>query len=461
MHFPEDTYLMPDSRAAVRNPCHWQGACKAYRVPRTGDADHETEYLDQEQVNEPAPPPVRKPKKRHLRRWAAIIAIIAAAIGFWFWWHGRNRESTDDATVDGHIVPISPRISGRIVQVLVNDNQHVESGQTLVTLDPSVYETRVEQAQAALAVAISKASAAQVNVPLTRATTTSGTSGAAANLVTAQAQARAAEVTARRAATSEVNAAEANVAQAEANNRKAQADLDRMAPLAAEQEISKLEYDSYVAAAKVAAAQLNSARQQLNAARQSAEDARANAQAAASKVTEARAALRESKANQQQVGVSAAEAKSAQAAIEQARANLQAAQLDLSYTKIPASVTGQVTDKHAEPGQVVQPGQELMSLVPLHDVWVTANFKETQLAHVHPGDRAEVHVDTYGTTIVGRVNSIAGATGSITSLLPPENATGNFVKVVQRIPVKITFDHLPRGVVLRPGMNVEATIITD
>jgi membrane fusion protein (multidrug efflux system) len=452
---------MPGSRAALRNRGYWQSACIAYRVPRTGDVDHGTDGVEQEQLNEPAPPPERPVRKHRLLRWVMIIGAIVVAAGFWFWWHGRNRESTDDATVDGHIVPISPRISGRILQVLVNDNQHVEQGQPLVTLDPSVYETRVQQAQAALDAAIAKANAAQVTVPLTRATTSTGTTGAAANLVTAQAEATAAQVAAQRAATSEVSAAEANVAQAEANNRKAQADLDRMRQLVARQEISKLQYDAYVAAARVASAQLNAARQQLNAARQSAEDARANAQAAASKVAQARAALQQSKANQQQVGVSAAEAKSAQAAIEQARANLQAAQLDLSYTTIPASVTGQVTDKHAEPGQVVQPGQELLSLVPLHNVWVTANFKETQLAHVRPGDRAEVHVDTYGKTIAGRVNSIAGATGSITSLLPPENATGNFVKVVQRIPVKIVFDRLPPGIVLRPGMNVEATIITD
>jgi membrane fusion protein, multidrug efflux system len=416
--------------------------------------------VEQEHSVEPATPPETPARKRGLVRWAIILGVIALAAGLWFWWHGRNRVSTDDASVDGHIVPISPRVSGWISQVLVHDNQHVEKGETLVLLDPSDYETRLQQTQAALEAAIAKANAAQVNVPLTQATTSSGTAGAQAALTTAEAQARAAQVTATQAATSEVSAAQANVAQAEANNRKAQADLDRMRPLAAKQEISKLEFDSYVAAAHVAAAQLNSAQQQLNAARQAAQNAHANAQAAASKVGQARASLQQSKANQQQVHVSEAEANSAKAAIAQARANLRAAQLNLGYTRIPAPVTGEVTNKHADLGQVVQPGQELMALVPLQDVWVTANFKETQLAHVRPGDPAEVHVDTYDTTIQGRVNSIAGASGAITSLLPPENATGNFVKVVQRIPVKITFDHLPPGVVLRPGMNVEATIIT-
>ncbi len=430
-------------------------------MPPTGEVNHETDQIDRTAISEPLPPPQPPAKKRHVLRAVLIGGLVVATAGGWFWWHGRNRESTDDATVDGHIVPISPRISGRILQVLVDDNQHVEPGQALVTLDPSDYQTRVNQTKAALDAAIAKANAAQVTVPLTQATTSSGTSSAAAKLATAKAEARAAHVAAQQAATSAVRTAEANVAQAEADNRKAQADLSRMQPLAAKQEISRQQLDSYLAAAQVTAAQLNAARQQLNAARQSAENARAAAEAADSRVTQAAAELRQSKANQQQVNVTAADAKSAQAAIEQARANLQAAELDLSYTTIPASVAGVVTDKHAEPGQVVQPGQALMSLVPLHDVWVTANFKETQLAHVHAGQRAEVHVDTYGKTIVGRVNSIAGATGAITSLLPPENATGNFVKVVQRIPVKIVFDRIPPGIVLRPGMNVEATIITN
>jgi len=394
-------------------------------------------------------------------RFALLALVLAAGVGFWFWWHGRNRESTDDATVDGHIVPISARISGRILQVLVDDNQHVKEGQTIIKLDPSDYQTRVQQLQAALDVAIANAHAARVNVPLTRATTTSGTSSAEANLAATKAQADAARVAAEQAATSDVKAAQANVTQAEANNRKAQADLERMRPLVAKEEISKQQFDAYLAAAQVASAQLNNARQQLNAANQSAQNARAAAQAAASKVTQAQAEVRQSRAGEQQVNVTAAQAKSAQAAIEQARANLQAAELDLSYTNIPASVTGNVTDKTAQVGQVVQPGQALLSLVPLQNVWVTANFKETQLAHVHPGQRAEVHVDTYGKTVVGRVDSIAAASGAITSLLPPENATGNFVKVVQRIPVKIVFDSLPSGIVLRPGMNVVATIITD
>jgi membrane fusion protein (multidrug efflux system) len=183
-------------------------------------------------------------------------------------------------------------------------------------------------------------------------------------------------------------------------------------------------------------------------------------QAALAKVRQASAELQESRANRQQIKVTAAQAKSAEAAIQQARANLAAAELDLSYTTIQAPMEGVVTQKTAEPGQTVQPGQALMTIVPLSDVWVTANFKETQLSDVRPGQYAEVKVDMYGRKIPGRVHSIAGATGSRLSVLPPENATGNFVKVVQRIPVKIVFDHLPDDVILRPGMNVDVTIHT-
>ena len=419
------------------------------------------ESWEHEPFPESVPPPERPVRRHRLLLWVLLIGGIATAAGFWLWWHSRNRESTDDATVDGHLVPVSARISGRVQQVLVDDNQFVKQGQIIVQLDPTDFQARVQEMQARLSAAIANARAAEAAVPLARGTTTSETSSAAANLAAAEEQARAARIEAEQAATSEVRAAEANVAQAEANNRKAQADLERMRPLAAKEEISRQQFDAFLAAAQVAEAQWNNARQQLISARQAAERAHAAAQAAVSKVNQARAQLRQSQAGQRQIQVTAAQAKSARAAIEQARANLHTALLNLSYTQITASVAGNVTNKQVEPGQFVQPGQALLSLVPLYNVWVTANFKETQLAHVRAGQRAEVHVDTYGKTIIGRVDSIAGATGAITSLLPPENASGNFVKVVQRIPVKIVFDRIPPGIVLRPGMNVEATIITE
>ena len=429
------------------------------RMARTEELEQSTNPKTVEQPREPRPPepeePSRQPRRRGLLKFGVIALVVLVAVGLYFWLHGRNRESTDDAQVDGHLDPISARVSGSVLEVLVDYNQWVKAGQVLVRLDPRDY-----QARAALAAAEAQANAAQVGVPLTRATTTSGTAGAAAQLAAAQAQSEQARVAARQAATAGIAVAEANLAEAQANNRKAQADLGRMRLLVDKQEISRQQFDAYTAAAQVAASQVHAAEEQLNAARQTAANQQAAAQSAAARAQVAGAELQQSRANQQQVNVSAAQARSAAAAIQQARANLETAELNLSYTTIVSPADGQVTERTVEPGQIVQPGQTLMQVVPLHEVWVTANFKETQLADVSAGQRAEVHVDMYGRTIEGRVASIAASTGARTSLLPPENATGNFVKVVQRIPVRIVFDRLPSGVILRPGMNVDATILT-
>jgi membrane fusion protein, multidrug efflux system len=424
-------------------------------MAQTREVEHDFERVEEEH-HEPEPPRSRG----KLLKIGIPVLLLAILVGGYFWLHGRNRESTDDAQVDGHIAPISAKISGSVAQVLVNIGDHVQAGQVLVKLDPRDYQARVDQAKAALAVAEAQAHAAAVGVPLTRATTASGTSGAAAQVAAAQADYRRSQVAQQQAATSGIAGAQAQVAQAEVNNQRAQADLARMRPLAAKEEISRQQFDAYVAAANVASAQVRAAQEQLNAARQSAENAAAGVQSALAHVNEARAGLQQSRAGQQQVNVSAAQAASATAGIQQARANLAAAELDLSYATLTAPISGVVSAKSVEAGQIVQPGQGLMTIVPLNDVWVTANFKETQLRDVRPGQRAEVHVDMYGQSIEGRVDSISGATGAKMSLLPPENATGNFVKVVQRIPVKIVFDRLPNGVVLRPGMNVDATIFT-
>jgi membrane fusion protein (multidrug efflux system) len=261
-------------------------------------------------------------------------------------------------------------------------------------------------------------------------------------------------------ATTDQAIARSNLAAAEASNEKAQADLARMRPLVAKAEISQQQFDSYTAAAKVTEAQLKAAQDRVRFSEQGITTARAAADAARARVRQMQAELAQSTAGERQVLVSSAQAVSAVARVQEARANLAASELNLSYTTIVAPTDGVVTKKSVEPGQIVQPGQAMMALIPLKNVWVTANFKETQLANVHAGQPAEIHVDMYGRTIAGRVDSIAGGTGARMSLLPPENATGNFVKVVERIPVKIVFDSLPDGVILRPGMNVDATIIT-
>jgi membrane fusion protein (multidrug efflux system) len=403
----------------------------------------------------PAPSPRAK-----IARVAAVGFLILAGAATWYWLHTRYRVSTDDAQVDGHIDYISARVSGSVAEVLVENGNFVKAGQVLVRIDPRDYQAKVDQARAALALAQGNAHAAQEGVPWMRDTTGSGLAQAQSQLANAEAEQSRSQTAFTQASTSDIEVAKSNVASEQATYDRARADLERMRPLADKAEISRLQFDSYVAAERVAEAKLKAAQDRLAAARQAADTAAQSVTSAKARVEAARASVATARANERQVKISSANAESASAGIQQARANLETAELQLSYTTVTAPTDGEVTRKTAEAGQYVQPGQALMTVVPLHLVWVTANFKETQLSGVRPGQEAEVKVDMYGKTIVGRVHSIAGATGARTSLLPPENATGNFVKVVQRIPVKIVFDKLPEGIVLRPGMNVDVTVIT-
>ncbi len=396
-------------------------------------------------------------------RWAAVLGgAVALAVATSLFLHFHARETTDDAQVDGHLAPISAKISGNVVEVLVDDNQPVKAGQVLVQIDPRDYQARVDQQRAALAMAESQAQGADVGVPLTKETTASGNSNAEAQLATAEADLARATLAYEQARTADLAYAQAEVEKQRATFELAKSDLARMIPLAQKEEISKQQLDSFAANARVAESQLKADEQKLAQALKNVEITRAQMYAAQARVAQAKAAVEDARANLKQVKIRAADASLANAAVAQARANLQAAELQLSYTTIVAPADGVVTRKQVEVGQVVQPGQGLLMVVPLQGVWVTANFKETQLAKVRPGQKAEVKVDTYGKTFTGYVDSIAGATGARLSLLPPENATGNFVKVVQRIPVKIVLDPVPaEKAVLRPGMNVDATIITQ
>jgi membrane fusion protein, multidrug efflux system len=419
-----------------------------------------------ETVSEPLPQPPRastghapgSPAGKILRLGGVALVVVGTATFFRL--STRDRVSTDDAQVDGPIGYVSSRVSGSLQEVLVDNGIFVKAGRVLVRIDRRDYEVKVDQAKAALALAESNGRAAYANVPLTRGTTQSSTAQALSRLEAAEAEYNRAQHAYAQAATSDIEVARSNIASAEASYNRAQADLGRMRVLAGKQEISRQQFDSYSAAEKVAAAELKAAQDRLAAAQQRAQTSEQGVAAAKAQVEAARALVEQSRANEQQVTVSSAQATSADAAIQQARANLAAAELQLSYTTIVAPMDGEVTRKTAEAGQYVQPGQALMTIVPLRAVWVTANFKETQLARVQPGQRAEVEVDMYGRKIGGQVESVAGATGSRISLLPTENATGNFVKVVQRIPVRIIFDRIPEGLVLRPGMNVDATIYT-
>ena len=402
----------------------------------------------------------RKPKS-HRNVWLLMGGLaIAAGIGTAAFLHFRGRVSTDDAQVDAHIAPIAAKISGNISEILVDDNQIVKAGQVLVQIDPRDYQAKVNQARAALSAAENQAAGARVVVPMTNTTTASGTSAAEAQLTAAMADYERAKADYERASSSELAYARADVEAKRATAERAAADRERMAPLAAQDEISKLQFDSYIATARVSESDLVAAREKLANAQKLAESSKANMDAARARVAAAQANVQQAQANRQQVEVSSAQSGMASAAVQQARANLEAAELMLSYTTIEAPIGGVVTRKSIQLGQIVQPGQSMLTVVPVNDVWITANFKETQLAGVRPGQKVEVHVDMNGRSFEGRVDSISEATGSKLSLLPPENATGNYVKIVQRIPVKIVLAETPAGFTFRPGMNVDATIFT-
>ncbi len=410
-------------------------------------------------LGEPPKKGLANPKVRRLLLIGGVV-LIAILVGLFLYYH--NRESTDDAQVDGHITPIASKIYGRVAQVLVNDNQPVKAGQVLVKIDPRDYQASLDQAKAQLALAESDARSAGVDVPRTRENVASGTSNADAQLAGATADLASAQATYDQSRTSDLAYAQANIDKSRANAELAQADLARYKPLLDKGEISKQQYDAAKANADATASALKADEQKLEQAQRSVDIAKAQLNAAAARVDQAKAGVASARADTKQVSMRASDAQGKIAKVQEAQAVLQAAELNLSYTDIVAPVDGVVTHKQVEPGQIVQQGQGLLVIVPLQDVWVTANFKETQLRKMKAGQKAYVHVDTYGKTFPGHVDSIAGATGAVLSLLPPENATGNYVKVVQRIPVKIVLDPIPPDqAVLRPGMNVDATVVTE
>ncbi|MGD0939807.1 MAG: HlyD family secretion protein [Terracidiphilus sp.] len=382
------------------------------------------------------------------RRRAIIVVVVAvlALVALGLWWRSTFSEDTDDAQVNGHLIQVSSRISGQVSKVDVEENQVVKAGDVIAELDPSDYEVALENAQAALVSAQANAAAADVNVPLTTINTGSNLSTADANLSGSHAAVGQAQ--------QQLQAAQARVAQAEANNKKAQADLERYKPLVEKDVISKQQFDSAVAAADAAKAALSDA----NATERAAED---GVRVARDREAEAQASLKYAQTGPQQVAAQSARAKQAQAQVAQAQAQLDQAKLNLSYTRIIAPTAGIITRKSVEVNQNLAPGQNLLTLVSLEGLWVTANFKETQLRHMAAGQEVEIAVDSTGKTYHGRVTQIGGATGSVLSLFPPENATGNYVKVVQRVPVRIDFTDLANedpNHELRPGLSVEPKV---
>lgn len=400
-----------------------------------------------ESTNKPLPSTERDFHTRPSRtqspgfRIAVLIALVVLiVVGFFVYRYFTSYESTDDAQVDGHINSVSARISGHVIKLNVQDNQYVQAGTVLVEIDPADYQVAYERAKADYADAQATAVAAGVTVPITSVNTSSQVSASEADVASARAGIQAAQ--------QQLQAAKAQLVQAEANNVKAQNDLARYKQLVEKQEISQQQFDQATAAAQASAAGV--------------EAARATADAAEQQVTQAKGKLVQAEANwryantaPKQMQISKAKADSALAQVQRSKASLDQAELNLRYTKVVAPVNGIVSDRTVEVGQNVAPGQELMKVINLDDIWITANFKETQLRDMRPGQRVTIEVDANGRKYNGKVDSVAGASGARFSLLPPENATGNYVKVVQRVPVKIILDPgSNRDHALRPGLSV-------
>jgi membrane fusion protein, multidrug efflux system len=388
---------------------------------------------------------IEKPQSR--RRGilvAVVVVIVLVAIGIW--WRSTFSEDTDDAQVNGHLIQVSSRIAGQVLKVYVNENQLVKAGDTIAELDPKDFQVAVENAEAALASARANAVAAGVAVPILNVNTGSTLSSANVDVSSAQVGVTQAE--------RQLEAVKARVVQAQANSTKAQADLERYRPLVEKDVISKQQWDAAVAAADAAKAGLADATATQAAAEQGVRLAR-------DKATQAQALLKYAQTGPQQVAAQSAKAKQAEAQVQQAQAQLDMAKLNLSYTKIVAPVAGIITRKSVEVNQNVASGQNLLTLVQLDDLWVTANFKETQLRSMKAGQAVTIHVDSTGRDYDGKITQIGGATGSVLSLFPPENATGNYVKVVQRVPVRIDFTELAKedsNHELRPGLSVEPKV---
>lgn len=394
--------------------------------------------------NSTTPPPAAYPSRRSYKRWIFVAAVVVVIVGGIFLWRYLSGfESTDDAQVDVHLYPASARISGYVLAVHVEDNQYVQEGATLVEIDPKDYQVAAAKARASLETAQASARALNIDVPISSVDTTSQLKFTSSDIENAKAAIAASE--------KQVAAARARIQEAEAENVKAQDDVERYHLLLVSDEIPKQTYDHAVAAAQTDTAAVAAAKAVEAAAEQNVAQAR-------SRLIEAIARDESAQAGPQRVASTRARALSAVADERQKRAELDQAELNLGYTKVLAPVSGEVTKKVVV-GLNVDPGEQLLTVVPLDQIWITANFKETQLKDMRPGQKVKVTCDSNGRSYKGHVDSISGATGPLFSLLPPENATGNYVKIVQRVPVKIILEPGEnRDHQLRPGMNVEAKV---
>jgi membrane fusion protein (multidrug efflux system) len=394
-----------------------------------------------------APLPVERrgffESRPHARMILIGLVLVVIVGGFFAWRYLESYENTDDAEIDGHLMPLSARISGYVAGVNVDDNQYVAAGTVLVEIDPKDYQLALEKAQASLADAEATAQSQNINVPIASINTTNQVSSSEADVQSAQAGITMAQ--------QQTDAALAQLTQEKALDAKAQLDVVRYKQLVDKQEVSQQTYDQAVATAKSTAASVAGAQSQASAVQQQVAEAHA-------KLLSAEAGLRSSQTGPQQVASTRARALAALANVNLQKANVEQAETNLQYTKIIAPANGIVT-KNVEVGMNVSPGQQLLTIIPLDDIWVTADFKETQLKKMRPGQAVNIYVDANGRTYKGHVDSVSGSSGARLSLLPPENATGNYVKVVQRVPVKIDFDPgQDADHYLRLGMSVEPKV---
>jgi membrane fusion protein, multidrug efflux system len=392
----------------------------------------------------PAAPPAKKGGRRAFTIFFVLLAVLAV-IGLFYWLHSRGFEDTDDAQVDGHLNPVTARIDGTITHVYVEDNHVVKQGDPLFDLDPRDLQVALDQALAQLAQARSMVIAQAPNVPITQVENTTNISTGSADVANSKAAFAAAE--------RDRDTSEARLAEAEANNARAQADLQRYKVLIAKEEVSQQEYDQIAATAKAQAANVQASRSALDSSAQVVDGRKAQLEQAQSRLAQyERNAPR-------QIAIRQATLASERASQQNAQAQVEKAQLNLSYTKITAPVAGIVLNRSGEVGTHIAAGQQVLQIAQINDLWVTANFKETQLREIRPQQPVRIYVDALKEDFDGYVENIGGSTGAVASVLPPENATGNFVKVVQRIPVRIRFKPDQNGLDrLRPGMSVEPKV---
>jgi membrane fusion protein (multidrug efflux system) len=386
-------------------------------------------------------------KKTSHTPWViGTILIGAVIVGCAWWMHSLSHVSTNDARIEGHIHPLNARVSGTILWVNpeVEDTHYVEAGTVLARLDPNDYQPTVDRLQGEVDTRAAELESAKLSLPITHAQTMSRLQAARASVAEAEADLA--------TGIAGVSAAEARTGAAEATYRRAEDDRVRYEDLVKSHEISRSEYDQHATDARTAQHQVEAAKAGVIAAQRQVEVARQH-------IAEKRADVQAAETAPQMIATAQRNVEGVSGQLKQSQAALHNAKLDLSYTQILAPVSGIISRKSIEAGQRVQLGDLLLTVVPLKDIWVTAEYKETQLSNVHVGQPVSIYVDTYGRTYSGQVESIGGATGSVSSALPPENSTGNFVKVIQRIPVRIRLDNPPsEQEPLLPGMSVEPTV---